>query len=775
MDSLRPFVGTDAGWLVPTAKTVGMKRSIVLAVALCAIAAGAAAIAAGRGVVLPSGWLLAAPQSAVVATGTMPQGIALSPDEKRLAVVESGVGPAAVRILDVPSLKLERVIKLKGAFGTPVWQGNDSVLVAGANVDAVLALNVDDGTIARTYGTGKDTWPAAIAVGPAHANSIAAANDGTATVSVIDKSTGATTSYAVGGHPSAVVFSFDGGTLYVACRGDSTVRAIDLAKGTVTRVAAGKHPSALALSSNGETLYVANGDDDTISKFNTSTLGSGGVIGLHPNLGAKTENFGALPNSLLVRGGKLYVTLGGANTVATISGGRIAATAPTGWFPTGAAIANDGTIYVSDGKGEGSPANPLYDPLHRQHTDQYVAMVTVGSVRAISHSTTTIVVSLASALPDLPSGATSILHPKGPIEHVIYVIKENRSYDQMLGDIPHANGDPSLVWFGRDVTPNQHALADRFGVFDNAYANAQISADGHNWTDAAIANDYVERFWPPGYGGRRELYDYENGTGPDVPHSGYLWDAAVRAGVSYRDYGEKILEPDKSKIPGWTTSPSLRGHFDPKYVGWDLNYSDLDREAEWAKEFRTFAGNGKLPALEIVYLPNDHTSGTRAGSPTPQAYVATNDVAVGRLVDAVSHSKYWASTAIFILEDDAQNGPDHVSAQRSTFYIASPYARGGLQHAHYSTASFVRTIELLLGLQPLSLYDATALPLYDAFGTTADLRPFAVLDPKTDLKDLNAKVAYGAAASARMNWRDPDAVDSDALNDILAHAVGKQR
>jgi len=763
-----------------------MKRSIVLAVALCAIAAGAAAVAAGRGVILPSGWLLAAPQSAVVATGTMPQGIALSPDEKRLAVVESGAGPAGLRILDVPSLKLERLIKLKGAFGTPVWMDNGTVLVAGANADAILAVNVNDGTIAHSYSTGGGSWPAAVAVGPFIDPLIASANDGNATATTTSIATGKTTTYSIGGHPSAVIFSIDGGTLYVACRGDSTVRVIDLHKGTVTRVGVGKHPSALALSANGETLYVANGDDDTISKINTSTLGSGGVIGLHPTSVAwkrtvptytkpDDHTFGTLPNSLLARGGKLYVTLGGANTVATIAEGRIVATAPTGWYPTGAAVASDGTIYVSDGKGAGSPANPLYDPLHRKHTDQYVAAITIGSIRAISHSATTSEVSLASTLPTLPSGAGTILRSNGPIKHVIYIIKENRSYDQMLGDIPHADGDPSLVWFGRDITPNQHALADRFGVFDNAYANAQVSADGHNWTDAAIANDYVERFWPPIYGGRRDLYDVQSGAGPNVPHSGYIWDAAKRAGITYRDYGEDINEPDKGVIPGWTDHPNLQSHFDPNYVGWDLGYSDLDREAEWAKEFKTFVGNGKLPAFEIVYLPNDHTSGTAPGKPTPQAYEATNDVAVGRLVDAVSHSAYWKSTAIFILEDDAQNGPDHVSAQRSTFYIASPYARGGIQHAHYSTASFVRTIELLLGLQPPSLYDTTALPLYDAFGTTADLRPFGVLDPKTDLKGLNTKVAYGAAASARMDWRDPDAVDADALNDILAHAVGKQR
>jgi YVTN family beta-propeller protein len=764
-----------------------MKRRIVLAAALCAIVAGAAAVAAERGVILPSGWLLATPQTAAAATGTMPQGIALSPDEKRLAVVESGAGPAGLRILDVPSLKFERLIKLKGAFGRPAWLDNDHLLVAGANLDAVLEVDANDGTIYQTDSTGKGSWPAAVIAGSPFSEILfASANDGNATVSVKGFVTGVTATYAVGPHPSDLVLTHGGGVLYVACRGDSTVRAIylNLQHDMTKSIAVGKHPSALALSPDEKTLYVANGDDDTISKIDTATLRSSGTIGLHPDLspakcidnGCKPTSlaFGALPNSLLARGNKLYVTLGGANTLATIAKGRIVATAPTGWYPTGVAVASDGTVFVSDGKGEGSPANPLYDPRTHQHTDQYVGEITIGSVRAIRYSETRSEVSLTAEIPVLPSNVKTVLNPNGPIKHVIYVIKENRSYDQMLGDLAQGDGDPSLVWFGRDVTPNQHALAERFGILDNAYANAQVSADGHNWADAAIANDYVERFWPPDYGDRRPLYDFQNGVGPDVPHNGYLWDAAKRAGVTYRDYGEDTDGPAHGQAPRTTDHPALQGHIDPRYVGWDLDYSDLDREAEWAREFAAFETNGKLPQLEIVYLPNDHTAGTRVGSPTPQAYVATNDVAVGRLVSSISHSRYWKSTAIFILEDDAQNGPDHVSAQRSTFYIASPYARGGVQHAHYSTASFIRTMELLLGLQPLSLYDTTALPIYDAFGTTADLRPYDLLDPKTDLHAINSKLAYGAAASGRMDWRDPDAVDADTLNDILAHSVGKR-
>jgi hypothetical protein len=227
-------------------------------------------------------------------------------------------------------------------------------------------------------------------------------------------------------------------------------------------------------------------------------------------------------------------------------------------------------------------------------------------------------------------------------------------------------------------------------------------------------------------------------------------------------------------VLGVNTFPGLRGNFDPAYVGWDLSYSDLSRYAEWKREFTAYVAHDNLPQLEIVYLPNDHTSGTAPGKLTPQAYVATNDEAVGKLVDMVSHSRYWKSTAIFILEDDAQNGPDHVSDQRSTFYIASPYARGGTQHGHYSTVSFVRTIELLLGIPPLSVYDATARPLYDAFATqSANAAPFTALAPALHLNETNKKTAYGAAISARLDFSHPDAVDPRVLNDIIAHATRK--
>ncbi|HKU69101.1 MAG TPA: alkaline phosphatase family protein [Candidatus Baltobacteraceae bacterium] len=745
------------------------RRAIIALAGALGLCSGLAAAAAGV-VSLPNGWHLAPPSGPAAATGTMPQGIALSPDGRLLAVVESGVNPPALRILQTPGLRVSSVIPLDGAFGAPVWLDDDRVLVAGANADSILTVDVRSGNVSKTP-AGKGSWPAAVA---ARAGAIAAVNDGSGTVTI------GSSNLRVGDHPADAIFSADAKTLYVSVRGANQVVAIDAAThGEITRIATGSHPAALALSSDGSKLYVAESDDDAVGVIDTRTNQKIAEVsvGMHA---ARASGYGASPNALAVHGEDLFVSLGAENAIAIIRSGRVVARIPAGWYPTGVAVGGDGTLYVSDGKGEGMPANPHFNPFVRNSAG-YVGSSTVGSVRAIApaayrNAGAATASVLANAMPEwtpAPASAT-ILRADGPIRHVIYVIKENRSYDQVLGDVSGANGDPKLVEFGKAVTPNQHALAARFGVFDNAYADAQVSADGHNWTDAAFANDYVERFWPPNYGGRRGSYDFQSGTAPDVPHNGYLWDAAIRSHVSFRDYGEDIEFPGHGIALGINTFPGLRNAFDPHYIGWDLSYSDLSRYAEWKREFSAYIANGNLPQLEIVYLPNDHTAGTAPGRLTPQAYVATNDLAVGKIIDTLSHSRYWKSTAVFILEDDAQNGPDHVSDQRSTFYIASPYARGGVRHDRYSTVSFVRTIELLLGIQPLSIYDQTARPLYDAFSThVVSAAPFAALAPGVNLNETNQKTAYGAAVSARMDFSRPDAADPAVLGDVIAHAVRK--
>lgn len=743
-----------------------MLRRVLAPLAIAGLTCGAA-LAAATGVILPSGWRLSPPPGPLAHTGTMPQGISLSPDGASLAVVESGDEPAALRILQTPGLRLVKVIPLKGAFGKPVWRGDDNVLVAGANTDSVLNVDVRSGEITQTpIGTG--TWPAAVA---RSGERIATANDGDATARVGGTST------RVGDHPDDAIFSNDAKTLYVSVRASDRVVVLDAASGEHREsIAVGSHPEALALSNDGSKLYVAESDDDAVGVIDTR---SNKLVAQIPvGLNTKREHgYGASPNALAVDGGDLFVSLGAENAVALIRNDRVVERIPGGWYPTGVAVGGDGTLYVSNGKGEGAPANPQFNPFNT-HSGGYVASITTGSVRAIPRSiwenaTTESGAVLANADPEwtpAPAGAT-VLRPNGPIKHVIYVIKENRSYDEVLGDIPGADGDPKLVWYGAAITPNQHALARRFGVFDNAYANAQISPDGHNWTDAALANDYVERFWPVITARRRSLYDMENSTAPIVPHDGYIWDAAKRAHITYRDYGEHLFVPlvGPIKVP-LNTAPGLTGHFDERYVGWDPSYNDNDRYAEWLREFKSFENSGDLPQLEMVYLPDDHTFGTKPGTRTPYACVETNDWAVGRLIDEVSHSRYWKSTAIFILEDDAQNGPDHVSDQRSTFYIASPYATGGVHHAHYSTVSVLHSIELLLGLQPLTIYDESARPMYDAFAAhIVNAAPFNAVRPHGDLNALNTKATYGAAASAKLDFSHPDAADERVMNDVLAH------
>ncbi len=775
-----------------------MLRAILLAAAAAASIFALAEAAPHMQSILPIGWRLTPPAGPLATVGTMPQGIALSPDGKTLAVVESGVNPAALRLLDAKTLATIKVIPLTGAFGKPVWLGNAQVLVPGAATDAVQQVDISSG-IVQPFVAAKGSWPVDFTFCnclQSLANPIVVADDyndaagGSITFGELggvvpmktDWASTRLTTLHVGSHPAAVLFSFSPRYryIYVALRGQSSVAAVDtLTERVVKNIAVGLHPCALALSSDFRKLYVAVCDDDAVAVIDTQTNKRIANIPVGIKT-ARIHGYGANPNALLVHGKDLFVSLGGENAVARIQNGKVIGYIPAGWYPTGLAIGADGTLFVSNGKGERAPPNPQFDPRKR-NSGGYVASITVGSVRAIPRSAYQHVAQMtAQALSDLMplwearAPQYTSVHPKGPISHVIYIIKENRSYDQVLGDVPGANGDASLVMFGRAITPNQHAIAERFGIMDNAYADAQVSADGHNWADAATANDYLQRMWPVNYGNRREGYDSQNGVGADVPHSGYLWDAARRAGITYRDYGEDMSLSAGPPL-ATTDHPALQGHYDPAFVGWNLKYSDQERFNEWKREFVKFVAQRNLPQLEIVYFPNDHTAGTQRNMPTPEAYVGMNDWAVGQLVDAVSHSPYWKSTAIFVLEDDAQNGPDHVSDQRSTFYVASPYARGGVDHAHYSTVSFVRTIELLLGLAPLSVADTTTQPLYNLLEPTAlNAAPYNAIKPGIDLNAINAPAAYGSAVSAHLDFSKPDAVDPRVLNDILKHAVRRR-
>jgi hypothetical protein len=358
----------------------------------------------------------------------------------------------------------------------------------------------------------------------------------------------------------------------------------------------------------------------------------------------------------------------------------------------------------------------------------------------------------------------------------------------VLGDMKEGAGDPSICIFGEDVTPNQHAIAREFVLLDNFYVDAEVSADGHNWSMAAYATDYTEKTWPTNYSGRGRTYDYEGSKKIARPTGGYIWDYCARARVTYRSYGEFVASREGKpggggdtwgdpgaapKRENYTNESALEGHFSKTFPSWDLNIPDNKRIDAWLEEFREYEKNGRLPQFQIVRIGGNHTQGTRPGAPTPRAHVAENDLAVGRLVEIVSHSeRYWKETAIFIIEDDAQNGSDHVDAHRSTAFVASPYTRRRyVDSTMYTTSGMLRTMELILGLPPMSQYDAAATPMYNSFTNKADTTPFSHLEARIDLAEKNPANAPGAQRSAQLDFSKEDAAPDVEFNEIIWKSV----
>ncbi|MFN2460860.1 MAG: bifunctional YncE family protein/alkaline phosphatase family protein [Candidatus Velthaea sp.] len=754
-----------------------MKRT-ALVVMLCAGVAGAAALAQNGPTLLPNGWRIAAPPGAVAEVGTLPTGIVLSRDGAQAFVLESGYGQPALRVLSSGSLAVERTVALPNAFGTPLRDvGGDGVWVAMTATFGEQIAHVDTGAgrVDRTISLPAPFFASALARSP-DGRTLAVAGDLAREVAFVDERSGELIRrVAVGRHPAALAFTADGATLYVAGRAERYVDAIDVRRGVVRkRIAAGLHPAALAI--DGAALYVANADDDDLAAIDLRTES---VRTRTPMPFAFGGLVGASPNALALAGDRVYVSCGAANAVAvfarTPGGLRPIGAIPTGWYPTAVAVERGGrSLLVADGKGESGHPNPGFRPNAARPPD-YIAQQLTGSIRRVAIPGDAALHAGIARVRDLAPHAALVRHPvvraNGPIKHVIYVIKENRTYDQVLGDVPDADGDARLVMFGAAVTPNQHALVRRFGVFDRFFTDAHVSADGHNWSMGAFANDYLEKMWPPQYASRRPVYDFEDGAEAARPHSGYLWDLAARRHVTMRNYGEFVTSGPSSDGPVSTTERALAKTTDRRFPTFDMRVPDVARLAEWRREFDAYEAAHTLPALEILRFPRDHTAGTDAGENTPQAMVADNDLAVGGLIDALSHSADWPSTAVFVIEDDAQNGPDHIDEQRSTLYVVSPYAAAGTHHAHYATSSVLRTIEIVLGLPPLTPYDAGALPLYDAFTAAPNLEAFAALPAAIDVNAKNPPGAYGAAESARLDFTHADAVRDDVLNDILWHAI----
>jgi hypothetical protein len=477
---------------------------------------------------------------------------------------------------------------------------------------------------------------------------------------------------------------------------------------------------------------------------------------------------------------------------------------PTGWYPTSLAVSRDGkNLLVGVGKGLQTKANPFgvvkvdEEPKEgegkprRKLPYPYIGTTMSGALSIVPipneeklREYTAQVYKNCPYSDELLSGAkypekTAIPTRVGdasPITHVIYIIKENRTYDQVFSDIPGGNGDPSLLMFGEEVTPNHHKLAKEFVLLDNLYCNGQVSRDGHPWSTMAYNTDWIARDWMLTYSGRGGIDDDDDADLSRSP-SGYIWDACRRAGVSYRNYGEygnRVSQPDGS-VKMEARVPGLVGHMSPKFgvpkvPG--VKVRDPENVDTFLEEFNEYLKTDSLPRLIVMSLGEDHTTGTAPGTFTPEACVASNDLAIGKLVDAVSRSKIWPNIAIFMIEDDAQNGPDHVDAHRTIGLVVSPYTkRKFIDSTQYSTVSMLRTIELILGLDPLSQYDAAATAMYRSFTDKPNLEPYTHEPPRIDLNAKNTVLSYGAERSAKMDFSEYDRIDDFEMNEILWRAV----
>ena len=589
-----------------------------------------------------------------------------------------------------------------------------------------------------------------------------------------------------------------------------------------SEVLTGLHASALALSPEGRWLVVANAGSDTLSVIDTRADQVVETICARQN---PADLFGAQPNALVFdkSGRKLFVCNGTQNAVAVFafkpSRSQLLGLIPVGWFP--GAIVHDarrGALYVANIKGVASTQrlNPALRGDYNTH--QYrgsLSLVKTPSARDLAAHTRAALANMrypllqAAALPPRPG------QPPRPVperagepsvfKHVIYIIKENRTYDQVLGDMKEGNGDSSLCIFGEHVTPNQHKLTREFALLDNTYCSGVLSADGHQWADTALGTDYMERSFagfPRSYPDGMEDDDMDALA---YSPAGFIWDNAIAHGKTLRDYGEfaftrtrwndssrkgapkfqdyyhEFLDPTGAiQIRSEPGIESLRPYLATNTVGWELDIPDVFRAAQFITELRQFEQRGDFPDLSIICLPNDHTSGTKQDCPTPAAQVADNDLALGRIVEALSRSRFWPETCIFVIEDDPQNGWDHVSGFRTTAYVVSPYTRlRRTVSTQYNQTSLIRTMELMLGLPPMNQLDATATPMSDCFTNVPDLMPFTVLPNNIPLDEMNPdpkKVSdlllrKHAYASARLPLAQPDQCPEDLLNRILWHAM----
>lgn len=781
------------------------------------------------GFLLVSGWKIL-PAGKQTPVDTFPMAAAASREGRHMLVLNGGYNPPSVSVLDTSSgTELSRTRVADGWLGLTLSSDGERVYVGGGSRAAVFEFEFEDGRLVPAR-----TFPIVAEAGRKHedfAGDVQFSPDGRLlyasllyrdTVAVINPQSGRVIErFATGRRPYRILFHPDGKSFFVTSWSDGSLYHYSAADGSpLGRVRLGPHTTDMVLShvapqppEPGEAapirhrIFVTAGNTNRVyvvgvTEGKDMRLLESINVSLTPRQPA-----GMTPSALALSQDHktLYVVCSDANAVAVVDVGehrsRVAGFIPAGWYPTAAITLAGGRLAVLNGKGGGSHANPKGPQPNRQaarshegiRSDQYVGSIQRGTVswidpltpeRLEAHTRTVFAnspyrdellddvrIPQANPVPSKPGGAS-------PIEHVIYVVKENRTYDQVFGALGKGNGDPSLALFDGKSAPNHYKLAREFVLFDNFYVNADVSADGHSWSTAAIAPDYTQRLWPNSYAGRRRHYDYEGGEPAASPPAGYLWTNALAAGLTMRNYGYFVTNRPRPVTDGIHVGairdPQLAPVTNRKYRGFDMDYPDVDRARTFLDDLAEFEREGRMPRLMVLRLGNDHTSGTAAGKISPLSAMADNDYALGMIVEALSRSRFWAKMAIFVLEDDAQNGADHVDSHRSPAFVISPFVRrGAIDSTMYSTASMLRTMELILGLQPMTSFDAAARPMWAAFMGTADSRPYSAEKPRMSLEERNPAASPTAARSARLDLSEADRIDDDEMNDILWRAIKK--
>lgn len=760
-----------------------------------------------------------------VGLGDFPTNLAVDPAGRLAAVLHAGHGKHEVRVIDIASRKLVGSAELSETFcgvafssdgrtlvcsgasdgvlhvfsmaeGQPVAKGDvrvadkgDTCVVAGFALShdarsAVVALAYDNRVVRVDLGTGARGWTAVVGDGLASppARPAGAAGD-------VDPL--ASRDLYAAACPLNVAWDEARSRVYASLWGESCVAVIDAGDGRVlARWPTGLHPNELVLSRDGR-LFVSNGGQNTVTVLDT---GDGHQTEVLSSAFTPGDLPGSTPDSLALSpdGGTLYVANAYTNTVAVFDvaargRGRPLGFIPTGWFPTGVRLTPDGrSLLVLSARGLEAMPDPGkgngrdWPRIYGLYSGSLAVVSLPGGdayARAITDWTATALRCRPAPAPAPAPGDPIPRHPgdPSPIRYVVYVIKENRTYDQVLGDMPQGNGDPALCLFPEKVTPNIHAIASRFVLLDNFYANAEVSASGHEWSMAGYSSEFVEKTWPINYRnakGSHLPYPSEGHYAAALPELGYLWDRAAAARVTYRSYGEFTENPRFAGDSAWSNLPALQGHLDPDYMGWDLDYPDRRRADEFIAQLRRYEAAGDMPRLQIVRLPQDHTYGAKAGKWTPEAMVADNDQAVGRVVEALSQSRFWGQTAVFCVEDDAQNGPDHVDAHRTEALVAGGFVRrGAVDSTPYTTCSMLHTIELILGIGPMSQFDAAAAPMRACFQAKADPSAYHALEAEVDLDSRNKEKGATAEASSHFDFSREDLVEEQAFNRVIWASV----